>query len=266
MGKLNNVLISILETRKIIFELSKNDIKTRYLGSYLGILWALVNPILTILIFWFVFEIGFRSKPIDNYPFIVWLMAGIIPWFFVAESLNGGTNSIVENSFLVKKVVFRVSLLPIIKVFSALVFHMFFLVLLIIVLLMYGYKPDFYSLQVFYYLFSSFIFVVAITWITSSLTVFLRDIGQLVAMLLQFGFWLSPIVWSLDIIPTEYRSFLRYNPAYYIVEGYRNSFIYHKWFWHDISMTVYFWSVTIILLIIGVVMFKRLKPHFADVL
>ena len=120
-------LRDIFKSKRLLIDLAKNDFKSRYLGNYLGILWAFVQPTVMIIIFWFVFQVGFKSMPVDNFPFILWLMAGMVPWFFFAESLQSATNSILSNSFLVKKVVFRVSLLPIIQIISALAIHIFFI-------------------------------------------------------------------------------------------------------------------------------------------
>lgn len=131
----------IWNSRNLILELTRKDFKARYLGSYLGIMWAFVQPTITIFIFWFVFEVGFKSMPVDNFPFSLWLISGMLPWFFISESISGATNSIIENSYLVKKVVFRVSILPIIKTLSALFIHAFFIVFLIVMFWVYGYKP-----------------------------------------------------------------------------------------------------------------------------
>lgn len=259
-------LKDLLNSRSLIIELTKNDFKKKYLGSYLGMLWAFVQPTLTILIFWFVFQVGFKSTPVENFPFILWLVTGMIPWFFFSESLSGATDSIIENSFLVSKVVFRVSTLPIIKIFSALVIHLFFLVILTGMFILYGYTPTIFNLQVFYYLFALIILVLGISWITSSVVVFIRDVGQAVGVLLQFGFWITPVFWSIKILPEEYHVFIKLNPVLYIIDGYRNSFIYHQWFWQNIEWTIYFWIVTVLLFIGGAIMFRKLRPHFADVL
>ena len=259
-------IIGTFQSRKLIFELAKKDFQAKYLGSYLGIIWAFVQPIITVLIFWFVFEMGFKSRPVDNFPFILWLLCGMVPWFFFTESVSNATNAVIEYSYLVKKVVFRVSVLPIIKIISALFIHIFFIIFLFFMFIVYGYKPNVYSLQVIYYLFATTVLVLGISWITSSLVIFLRDVGQIVGMLLQFGFWLTPIIWSLKIIPEKYHIFLKLNPMYYIVEGYRNTFIYHSWFWQSPRQTIYFWSITFILFAVGALVFKRLRPHFADVL
>ncbi len=261
-----NFLLDIIKSRNLILELTKKDFQTRYLGSYLGMFWAFIQPTISVLIFWFVFELGFKSIPVDNLPFILWLLPGMLAWFFISDSISSATTSIIDNAFLVKKVVFRVSILPIIKILSALFIHGFFIVFLFFIFYLYGYMPTIYNLQVLYYLFSAIVLLLGISWLVSSLVVFLRDIGQLVAMLLQFAFWLTPIFWSMKIIPPQYQQLLRLNPAYYIIEGYRNSFIYHQWFWQDMPLTIYYWVVTLTVFVLGAIVFKRLRPHFADVL
>ncbi|MNI39229.1 Teichoic acid translocation permease protein TagG [compost metagenome] len=190
----------------------------------------------------------------------------MIPWNFFADSLNSSSNSIIEYSYLVKKVVFRVSILPIVKIYSALFVHFFFILFLFVMFMFYGYSPSIYYLQLPYYLGSMIVLVIGLSWLTASLAVFLKDVGQIVAMLIQFGFWLTPIFYSLEIVPDKYAFILKLNPMFYIIEGYRETFIYNKWFWEHPNLTLNFWVVTIIILTVGIVLFKKLKPHFADVL
>ena len=217
-------------------------------------------------IFWFVFQVGFKQKPVDNFPFILWLVSGMFPWFYFAEGLSSGTDSIQRNSFLVKKVLFRVSLLPIIPLLSALVIHIFFIFFMFAMFLYYGYNPEIYWIQLIYYVFATSILLLGLSWLTSSIVIFFKDVGQLVAIVIQFGFWLTPIFWSLKMVPERYQWIINLNPIAYIIDGYRNSMIYHKWFWEDIGFTFYFWVVTTIIFILGGATFKKLRPHFADVL
>ena len=256
----------IIHNRKLLWQMTKRDFKQRYLGSYLGILWAFIQPTITVLIFWFVFQVGFKAMPVNNFPFILWLVCGMFPWFFISESVSIATKSIVESSFLVKKIVFRVELLPIVKIMSALVVHVFFVAVLFLMFAVYGYNISIYNLQIVYYFFAMICLSLGISWLTSSLTVFLRDVGQFVAMILQFGFWGTPIFWTLEMIPEKYQIFFKLNPVYYIVDGYRQSFIYDNWFWENYSWTIYFWLVTLLVMFVGAICFKRLRPHFADVL
>ncbi len=257
---------AILQNRRLLWSLTKNDFKQRYLGNILGISWAFIHPTATILIFWFVFQVGFKSQPVDNFPFILWLVAGMFPWFFFSEGLSNGTNSVMSNAFLVKKVVFRVSLLPIIPLLSALIIHLFFIFFMFGMFIYYGYMPQWHWVQIAYYLFAMCMLILGLSWITSSIVVFFRDVGQIIAMVIQFGFWLTPIFWSMKMVPQKYHWIIELNPMVYIIEGYRNSMIYHKWFWEDMHMTIYYWSVTAVVFVLGGLTFKKLRPHFADVL
>ncbi len=259
-------LRDIYKSKRLLIDLAKNDFKSRYMNNYLGILWAFVQPIGMIVMFWFVFQVGFRAVPVDNFPFILWLMTGMIPWFFFAESLQSAANSILSNSFLVKKVVFRVSLLPIIQIISALIIHMFFITFLFGMFLYYGYSPTIYWLQIPYYLVCTIVLILGISWITSSIIVFFRDLGQILTMIIQSGFILTPIFWSINILPKEYQYLVELNPMHYIIEGYRNSLIYNIWFWEKIDLTLYFWVIALFFFFVGAVVFRKLRPHFADVL
>jgi lipopolysaccharide transport system permease protein/teichoic acid transport system permease protein len=213
-----------------------------------------------------VFQVAFGSGPINNYPFVLWLCAGMIPWFFFSESLANATGSIVDYSYIVKKIVFRVSMLPLIKILSSLVVHLFFVLLIIVLLLLYGYKPALSWIQVFYYMGATMLFVMGLSWVTSSIAVFIRDVRQIIAMLLQIGFWITPIFWNFRLVPQKYVLLCKANPAYYIVEGYRECFLTHVWFWEHPLRMLYFWGVTFVIIIIGALLFLRLRPHFADVL
>lgn len=265
-GQFIDFINDLVRSREIILELTKQDFKSKYLGSCLGLVWAFVNPTITILIFWFIFHIGFKSKPVGDFPFILWLMSGMLPWFFFVDGVSNATYSIIEKSFLVQKVVFRVSILPIIKILAALFIHVFFVALLIIMFLLYGYLPQIHYVQVFYYLFAMNVLILGISWITSSLIIFLRDTGQIVAMMLQFGFWLTPVFWSLKMLPEKYQAWIQANPVYYVIQGYRDSFIDKVWFWEHPGLTLYFWMVTAAVFFLGALLFRRLRPHFSDVL
>ena len=256
----------IIGQRKVIFNLALNDFRSKYLGSSLGIFWAFIQPTIMILILWFVFEVGFKSMPVEDAPFVLWLIAGIVPWFFISESISNGVNAILDNSFLVKKLVFQVSILPLIKVLSAFFVHLFFIIFLFIIFAIYGYSITIYNIQVIYYAFASFVLVLSISFISSSLTVFLRDVSQFVNMILQFFFYASPIFWSITMIPEKYQFLMKLNPFFYLIEGFRSAFIYHYWFWDKPNLTIYFWLVTLSLFVIGITLFRKLRPHFSDVL
>ncbi|MCR5654215.1 MAG: ABC transporter permease [Lachnospiraceae bacterium] len=267
-----NLLKDLYENRRLILKLSKNDFKTRYAGSYLGIIWAFVQPIVTILVYWFVFQKALKvgstktTSGIDI-PYVLWLTTGLVPWFFFSEALNNGTNALIEYNYLVKKVVFNISVLPVIKLLSALLVHVFFVVFTLILFSCYGYFPDLYVLQVVYYSFALFVLCLAVTYATCSVVIFFRDLTQIISIVLQVGMWATPILWNLSTtVPENWQWIFKANPVYYIVKGYRDALIDKQWFWQDWRLTLYFWAVTLLIYWVATVIFKRLRPHFADVL
>lgn len=259
--------------RKLILKLAKNDFKTRYAGSYLGIVWAFVQPIITIVVYWFVFEYGLSagaqlSRSGIEIPFVLWLSAGLIPWFFFSEALSSATNALVEYNYLVKKVVFKIEILPIVKVISSLFVHAFFVAFILILYACYGHFPDGYTLQVIYYSFCMVMLVLAISYTTCAVVVFFRDLSHIIGIILQVGVWATPIMWNFNIIRNQVLQFIfKLNPMFYIVQGYREALIEKTFFWESaMGLTIYFWGLTLMLFVIGRAMFKKLKPHFADVL
>ncbi len=258
--------IELFANRSMVFSLAKNDFKKRFSGSFFGIFWAFVQPVITILIYWFVFSVGFRAPATTNCPFALWLTAGMVPWFFFSEAWGGATNSLIEYSFLVKKMVFKISILPLVKVLSAVFVSLFFHLVMIIIFICNGFMPDAYFLQLFYYTFCNFALAVSFSYVTCSIIPFFRDLGQIMNIILQIWVWLTPIMWNIEMLSPPLRKIMKINPIYYIVQGYRNAFIEKVWFWQNINWTVLFWGQVIVLFVIGAILFHRLKPHFADVL
>ncbi len=265
--------VEIIHNRRLILNLAKNDFKTKYAGSYLGIFWAFVQPIVTVLLYWFVFEKGLKSGGVNLHggiqvPFVLWLIAGLVPWFFFQDALNGATNALIEYNYLVKKVVFKISILPIVKIISALFVHVFFVAFMLILYAVKGYGFQISYIQILYYSLCVFILTLGISYATCAIVVFFRDLTQIINIILQIGTWMTPIMWnfqSLELNPVL-KFIFRLNPMFYVVEGYRQALITHEWFWESPGMTMYFWIITIMLFGVGSMIFKRLKVHFADVL
>ncbi|MCR5587881.1 MAG: ABC transporter permease [Lachnospiraceae bacterium] len=259
----------MITSREMLIKLAKNDFKKRYAGSYLGIIWAFIQPVVTIVLYWFVFSLGLRSRPMNGYPYVLWLTAGLIPWFLFSDSINGGVNSLLEYSFLVKKVVFNISILPALKILSALFIDVFFYVFMMIMFMCMGYMPTIYAFQLIYYIICTVCVTLAVSYLTSAITVFVRDIAHFIAVGLQILMWITPIMWPVTMLAESHPTLLiilKLNPVFYIVEGVRNSMFGTGWFWQDWQWTLYFWVFTIVVFIFGAHVFDKLKPHFADVL
>lgn len=262
----------LYQSKELIWKLSKNDFKKRYAGSYLGFIWALVQPVITVLMYWIVFDVVFntRSQMLASgveVPYVLYLTAGLVPWFYFSEALTNGTNALLEYSYLVKKVVFKISILPIIKLVAATFIHVFFGFILLLVASAYGYYPSIYTIQLLYYSFCTFVLVLAMSYWTSAIVVFFRDLGQIINIVLQVGMWATPILWDINMVHDErLLMILKLNPMVYIVNGFRGCIYGDTWFWEHFYSSTYFWIFTITLFCTGSLIFKRLKVHFADVL
>ncbi len=262
--------VELWQNRKLIWKLAKNDFKTRYAGSYLGMVWALAQPVVTILLYWFVFGTIMKSRQqvagnIDV-PYVLWLTAGLVPWFYFSEAISNGTNALLEYNYLVKKVVFKISILPIIKIIAATFIHVFFACLMLVVYFGYGYHPSLYLLQLLYFSFCMFLFVLALSYATCAIVVFFRDLNQIISIFLQVGMWATPILWNINQLSPAMQIIFKLNPIFYIVNGYRSAMFEKTWFWQDFYSTMYFWIVLVLLFGFGTLIFKRLKVHFADVM
>ena len=259
--------VELYQNRRLIWKLAKNDFKKRYAGSYLGAVWAMIQPVVTVLMYWFVFDhLGFMRGGMTDVPYVLFLTAGLVPWFFFTESLTTGTMALLEYNYLVKKVVFKIDILPIIKIIAATFIHAFFVLVLIIIACVYGYYPSLYTLQIFYYSFCMFILVLALCYTTCAVVIFFRDLSQIINIALQIGMWATPILWNIESIGGTWQKIFKLNPLVYVVNGYRSAVYEKQWFWQDLSGTAYFWIVTFLFFLLGTMIFKRLKPHFADVM
>jgi len=257
----------LYNNRLIILQLTKKEIRKQYIGSFLGITWSFAQPLFYVGAISLVFTIGLRgARTAGDLPFVLYLVSGIIVWFFFAECLTSGANSILQNSYLVQKIVFRVSMLPVIKILAALFIHSIFLIVVIILYMTHLKFPDIFYLQLIYYLFATLMLVLGISWITSSVVPFFRDLQQIIQIITRIGFWFTPIFWSIDRLPNKYQWIIKINPAVYLVQGYRDCLINKVWFWERPYYTLYFWLITLLIFSLGSIIFRRLKPHFADVL
>lgn len=259
---------TLRNNKKLMLYLAKNDFRTKYAGSYFGIFWAFVQPMITILLYWFVFQLGFRSTDVGSVPFVLWLMAGLIPWFYFSESVINGTNCFLEYNYLVKKVMFEIKILPIVKVLSSLFVHVFFIVLLLLCYAIDGLFPGIIVIQLVYYSAAMILLSLAISYLTSAIAVFFRDTTQIIGIVMQIGVWMTPIMWQFEAmeLPAWLKQIFKLNPMFYIVQGYRDTMIQHVWFFERWKITIYFWVFTVILFLVSKKVYQKLKPHFADVL
>ncbi len=255
----------------MIWDLAWADFRKRFVGSYFGMLWMFIQPLVTIAIYAFIFgPHGFKSTPpVPNVSYTLWLVPGIVPWFFFSEALNTITGILQEYSYLVKKVVFPIELLPVIKLLSCGFVHLFFFLVMLAFYLLSGEAPRFAWMQALYYSFAAGMLALGLGFFTSAINVFFKDMQQIVGILLQFGIWMCPIMYDEALFAKgrPWMSVLfKLNPFYYIVAGYRDSMLTGAPFWMRPQLGFYFWLVTAIFFVLGLCFFRKLRPHFSDVL
>ncbi len=260
------MLVGIWAARKQIKSLAVSDFKSRFSGSYLGVFWGVIQPIMTILLFWFVFQVGFRSQPMSNAPFILWLVAGMIPWNFFSDAWLNGNGAFTGYSYIVKKLVFNIDILPLVKILASSIMNIIFNIIIITVYGLYGRLPILHLIDMLYFSLCLTALALGLSMITATLNVFMKDVGQFLNIAMQFIMWLTPIMWDYNMLSGGWSWFYKINPLFYVINGYREALIDGKWFFSNFYMMIWFWAITITLNIVGVRLMKKLKPHFADVL
>lgn len=258
---------SLYEKRDLIAELAKRELKEKYTGSYLGPAWLFLEPISFICILWFVFSIGLRGRGGgEEIPFIVFLATGIVCWGYFSENFNSNTGLVKQYSFLLTKTDVALSIIPIVNLISSLVAHGVLIFFVVIIAAVNKVYPTFYLIQIFYYTGAMMVLLLGLGWLTSALNVFVNDVAKIVKVLVQFGFWLTPIIWNYKMIGPQYLPVFKLNPVFYIIQGYRDCIFNKIPFWEKPLWSLYYWGFTVFILLLGAIVFKRLRPHFAAVI
>lgn len=266
MNRIIRFIQAYLTQGHVIRAMAVRDFKTRYRGSSLGLIWAILQPLCMMSVLYLVFRHGLKVGPQGGTSFTAWFFSAMIAWNFFQETLVANAGVFIEYAFLVKKVNFRLAILPLVKVLSSLLVHLVFIGVATAIIWVSGYPPTVHFLLLGYYTFALVILIFSLSWIMSSLNVFFKDITYIIGIVTQIGFWATPIVWNRSLVPDRYHLIVDLNPLVYIIEGYRNALVYH-----DISLigfgpTLYFWAFTGTTFVGGWLLFKRLRPYFADVI
>ncbi|MYL20118.1 teichoic acid ABC transporter permease [Halobacillus litoralis] len=268
-----NSVISILKEQKkslyLIKRLSIFQLKSNNNNNYLGMAWEVINPIIQLGIYWFVFGIGIRGgEGIDGVPFVYWLSTGLFAWFFFNTATMDGAKSINSRLNLISKMNFPISAIPSFVILSAFYQHLILGVVLILIFILSGQGLSIHLLQLPYYMFALVSLVFSLTLISSTLTTIVRDIQAGLRSIIRMFLYLTPILWSTDRLPESMRhlveTVLKINPLFYVVEGYRNAFLGNGWFYEDTGYTLYFWIMVITMFIAGAMLHMKFKKNFVD--
>lgn len=268
MNTIKTILKEHIEWRSQIFKLAKADIIKTYSGAALGWAWAIVKPTVTILVFWFAFSIGLRGGGDKaGYPFILWMMSGMVAWFYMSDMITQGAGAIRKYKYLVTKMKFPVSTIPTFVGLAKFFIHLCLLAIVMAIYALFGYYPDVYFLQLPLYMI--FMMMISIEWglFSSMLSAMSSDFLNLVKSITTAVFWMSGIMWDVNTIHIRWlRILLYFNPVTYITNGYRNVFIYKTWLWNEPLQLALFAIVFVLMTLAAIWSYKKLIKEIPDVL
>jgi|SRR3990172_2761723 len=258
----------LYKSRYMIKMMAMREMKAVYVGSLFGLLWAVINPLSQLLIYGIVFGVFFKSTPDPVYgtdSYLLFLLCGLIPWQFFSQTVSASTVVIVSNGNLVKKAVgFSSEILPIITVISNIISHMIGVGLLLMITLAVTGRLTLFTPVILLYLFFIAVFAIGLGWMLSSVNVYLRDVQQVVGVLMMGWMFFTPIFYSSGIIPAKILPLMKLNPMYHMVEGYRYAVFAGKVL--PMGDIAYLAISSFLTFGLGGIFFRRLKPGFAEVL
>lgn len=257
---------TLYANRKLAIQLGKNDFRNRFANTSLGTLWGFAQPFVFMLTYVIVFQYILKTGSSGKYPYVVWFLPGMGMWMFCSDAILTSSNSIRNYSYLVKKVVFPIDIIPVISITSSSFIGIFLIYIATMAATAFGYFPN--ILNILYIIVCAFCFIIAFSRFTSALTTVVPDFAQLLNIIMQLCMWFTPIIWNLNMIKGNICILFKAFPFTYLVEGFRQAFISsstiiteHNWIY-----TIIFWCITILIFIWGNSIFKRNKKDFADVL
>ena len=254
-----NIIKDLYSYRELLKTNITKDVGGKYKHSFLGVLWSFINPLLQIAVYALVFQVILKSN-IENYT--VYLCCGLIPWQYFYNVVIRGAAVMVDNGNIIKKVYFPREILPISLVASEGVNFLIATIIILGFVIFGGIGLSWNILWYFLILLIQFIVSIGISLIVSSLTVYFRDLLHLLGVFMQLLFYATPIVYSMEAVPANFRWLLRLNPMSYLIDGYRAIF-YNKTMPNFRELLIAF-IMGIVLCVAGYFVFKKLEKKFAE--
>lgn len=258
---------TLWKNKRLAWQLGRNDFKNRFANTSLGSLWGFLQPFVFMMMYVIVFQYIFKQSGPNSAPYIVWFLPGMAMWMTINDGIIGASSSIRGYSYLVKKVVFPVDIIPIISLIANSFVSLFLLVIATVVCVIFKFVPN--VLQILYMIFATYAFLISITRFTSAIATLVPDFSNLLGIVMQIGMWLTPVVWDLSMIAQHQTisRVLKCLPFTYLVTGFRESFMGGNIITSGYGIyTIIFWVITIIAFVWGNYIFKKSKKDFADVL
>jgi len=260
-----NRLIAIWNYRDFIRSMVWREFKGRYLGTVLGSIWSIINPLVMIFIYTVIFSRIMRARlpgVDDSMGYGIYLCSGLLMWNFYAELMSRFPNIFIEWAPLLKKLNFPRTTLPIIVLFSSIINFCIIFTLFLLFLIIINRFPGWIILCIIPVLIIQQMFVMGLGIFLGTLNVFFRDISQLVGVILQFWFWFTPIVYPLNILPDHIRIIIERNPMTHFITAYQDIILYGTM--PDWGLFMKHAIVAVLALLIGLFVFNRLSNEIVD--
>lgn len=252
-------LANLYKYRELLKTNIQKEIRGKYKGAWLGIIWSYLNPILMLAVYTFVFSIIMKVQ-IENYS--SYLFVGLMPWSFFTATVSQSCLSVIVNGGIIKKVYFPREIIPLSTVTANVVNFLISMIIVLGFLLISGVGISWHILFFPVVLAVQYILLLGIAFILSSITVFARDLEHIVSVILMAGFYATPIVYDLNSVPPRFLKFLKLNPMSSIIQSYRDILFYHRL--PNMKMLGIVALASLILFAIGYKIFKHLERSFVE--
>jgi len=268
VNTLREIITEHINYRRQILQLAKTELIREYSGTALGWAWAVIRPGIFIAIYYVAFALGLRvSRDVGEYSYFQWLLAGLIPWFYIRDVFVSGAGSIRKHRYLVTKIKFPISVIPTFISLSEFLVNILLMALMLLYFVVTGKGPDLYWLQLPLYMLMLFFFFTLWSIFAGMLSTISKDFLQLVKSITMALFWLSGIIFDVSNVKNDLFQFiLKLNPITTVINGCRNSLIYKEWFWENPGELLTFFLVSALMLILTVYVYGKLKDDIPDVL
>ena len=253
------VFRNLYKYRELLKTNVKKEIRGKYKNSFLGVLWSFLNPLLQIVVYAVVFQVILKN-PQENYA--IFLCCGLIPWTFFSATVTRSAFTMIENGNIIKKVYFPREILPISIVTSEAVNFMISTIIILGFVIFGGIGISKYIVFYPLVLLAQYLLLIGLSLIISSISVYVRDLQHLIGVVMQLLFYATPIVYSSETIPDNFKWILYLNPMTYIINGYRDIFYNQQMI--DIIPTLCLIIISIVLCFIGYIIFNKLQKGFAE--
>lgn len=264
---MRDLFLAIWRYRYFILSSIRNDLHVRFIRSKLGGLWMVIHPLAQVLIFALILSEVLAAKlpGIDNkYAYALYLMAGMMGWSLFAETISRCLNLFIDSGNLMKKMAFPRICLPLITAGTMLVNNFLLLVAIFVVFAALGHYPSGQALWLPVLIVLNLLLAMSVGLILGVLNVFMRDVGQVVPVILQAMFWLTPVVYSLSILPVKYQFWFKLNPLHPLVTSYQNVLVFDKPpLWAELGWLA---LASVVLALVALTLFRRASPEMVDAL